>query len=293
MALTLTTEALSLTLEPDFGGRVTALTDRRSGRDWLVQGPARGDAGERAVYLGDAARGWDECFPTVSPCDSAEWGGKLRDHGALWGRPAQATQGEDWIETVQQGRGAAGQGWGFARRLQASGAALTADYTVTNTGPIAFPWLYSQHCLLNLTPEDRITLAGLSGHTASGAPFDWPSCQGTDLSRPLPDSAEFAVKTYALATGGPVSAQVAGPSGGLALEWEGAALPAFGFWASYGGWPAGAPVRQVALEPTTGAADDLTAALAASPAPPVLAPGASRRWTITFRLLMPQTGADT
>ena len=58
---------------PSLGGRVVSLLDRRSGREWLVQGeaPAADDRSweaEAAVFAGREAFGWDECAPTVAPC---------------------------------------------------------------------------------------------------------------------------------------------------------------------------------------------------------------------------------
>jgi hypothetical protein len=84
-----------LTVDPAFGARVLTLTDRNTGRQWLMEGTRASDTSEEAAYLGDASRGWDECFPTVLSCHHAAWGGRLRDHGLLWGRPWEVVAVDD------------------------------------------------------------------------------------------------------------------------------------------------------------------------------------------------------
>jgi hypothetical protein len=79
---------------------------------------------------------------------------------------------------------------------------------------------------------------------------------------------------------------VTGPTGGIRFDWSGAGIPAFGLWLDYGGWPPGAPVHQVALEPTTAPADDLTQAEAMGHARQ-LAPGETHRWSVRITLTLP------
>ncbi len=67
-------------------GRVTSLLDRASGREWMTAGGQSPQTGDDAVYLGDEAVAWDECFPTVGRCNvsATPWRRTLRDHGELW-----------------------------------------------------------------------------------------------------------------------------------------------------------------------------------------------------------------
>ena len=83
------------------------------------------------------------------------------------------------------------------------------------------------------------------------------------------------------------SARIIGPHGGLRFDWDGAEVPAIGVWLSYGGWPAEAPLHQVALEPTTGAADDLVAAQAMGQARWLL-PDDTQRWSVRLTLTDPE-----
>ncbi len=264
-------DRIALELAPGFGARITALTDRRSGRQWLVPGDPVGDPVGGAVFGAAQAAGWDECFPTVLPCADA-----ARDHGELWGVPAR-----------MQGLRAEWQGphWRFSRDLTLAGAELRADYEVTNTGTAPLHWMWSQHCLLALDPGERIALDGFDGFALDGQPIRWPWAGGRDLSRVAPVTDGLAAKIYARARGA-VTARIDGPEGGIAFRWDGAQVPALGLWLDYGGWPADAPVHQVAIEPTTAPHNDLTAARAAGDAP-TLAPGDLRRWSVTVTLTDP------
>jgi galactose mutarotase-like enzyme len=251
--LSLVNDRISLTLSPDYGARVTALTDRATGRQWLVTGGQSRQNGEDTVYGADEAVGWDECFPTVLACSHPGWDHPLRDHGALWGRPwATDTATADCVETRFET-----PGFRFIRRLALAGAAVWADYQVTNLGTAPLPYLWSQHCLLATNPGDRIILTGHENLRANGEAFLWPNHPRRDLGRVGAKDEGFALKAYS-ETPQPASAAVTGPEGGLRFDLQG--LPAFGLWLCYGGWPAGDPVHQVALEPTTAAADHLAAA---------------------------------
>lgn len=288
--LYLANEHVTLSVEPDFGARVTQLTDRASGRDWLVGGALEGSAGEDAVFGGAEARGWDECFPTVAPCSDSTHGRSLRDHGDLWGRPWACTIEGDTIHA-----GYDGAGWRFVREIRLTGRQVESHYAVTNTGNETVPYLWSQHCLLATGPGDRIELEGIGPMTVTGGLsadgpvetglFDWP-----DLSTAVPDlrsvrdaSAAFAIKAYA-PIDTHVSTTVGDENGSLNIAWMKADIPFLGLWLDYGGWPSSGPVHQIAIEPTTAPADDLAGAHKANLAR-WLSPGETHSWAVTITLL--------
>ncbi|MGL4239097.1 hypothetical protein [Tabrizicola sp.] len=274
--ITLENAHLALTVEPVFGARVTSLTDMATGRQWLVPGdPADGEA-----YLGEQARGWDECFPTVGVCTHAAWGGPMRDHGELWGRPWTVTRGADACTAVY-----VDPRFIFTRSLQLEGTSVIARYQVTNSSPDPLPYLWSQHALLATTPSDRIAVHGVADIWADGHPVDWPHHPIRDLSSIGATDEGFALKLYGQAQHA-ASAAILGPEGGIRFDWSGAEIPAFGLWLDYGGWPADAPVHQLALEPTTAPADDLATAEATGSARH-LPPGDSDRWSVRITLLPP------
>jgi galactose mutarotase-like enzyme len=280
--LSIGTDRLDLEVSPDFGARVVALTDRTTGRQWLVTGPQSHHSGEDAAFGAEEAVGWDECFPTVLACNHPAWPSPLRDHGALWGRKwvvdqASSDRIETRFETAQ---------FRFSRQLSAVGASVTAEYRVTNLGMGPLPYLWSQHCLLATGPGDRIDLSGHESLRAGKDRFSWPDHPIRNLSLVGSIGDDFALKAYS-ETPRSASAAVMGPNGGLSLNWDD--VPAFGLWLCYGGWPEGNRVHQVALEPTTAPADDLVTADAAGQARR-LAQGETHNWSVRMTLTNPEEG---
>jgi len=280
MTITLMSDRIHLTLEPGFGARITTLTDRRSGRQWLVEGPCQGDAGDHAGYGAAEARGWDECFPTIGRGVEPVWG-NLRDHGALWGRPWQVTAHPDvrHCTTVYQS-----PIFAFERSLSLDGGALAVAYSVTNRGSLQLPYLWSQHALLATTPLDELRLHGIGELVTGTTRYDWPHHPARNLSRVGQLQEGFMQKSYGAAPKG-AAAEVRGPDGGIRFDWSDD-LQAFGLWLDYGGWPPDGPVHQIAFEPTTAMADDLGDAERVGQLR-WLAPGATQCWSVCLSVIGP------
>lgn len=280
---------IALSVEPDFGARVTQLIDRVSGRDWLIGGPLEGSSGDSALFGAGEARGWDECFPTVAPCTDSTHGRTLRDHGDLWGRRWSCHSGEDAVRATFDGAG-----WQFVRDLKLVKNRVEARYAVTNGSGHRLPYLWSQHCLLATGPGDRIDLQGIGPMTVTAAlsadgtvdtgVFEWPelSAAVSDLSSVRDVSAGFAIKAYA-PVDSHVSATVGGVDGSISVSWTKADIPFLGLWLDYGGWPQEGPVHQIAIEPTTAPADDLAGAHENKQAR-WLDPGETHNWAVTMTL---------
>ena len=123
--LVIESEAMRVAVLPAFGARVVSLLDKRSAREWMFEGGQTSDTGEDAVYGADAAVGWDECFPTVSPWDASQtaWQRRLRDHGDIWGRP--------WTVDAHDARSLtttyATAEFAFSRSLSVDGPVLTGE----------------------------------------------------------------------------------------------------------------------------------------------------------------------
>jgi hypothetical protein len=310
---------VQLVVCPALGARVLRLVDLWTGRDWLVSGdpPAAGPdgaatwAGADAVYDGDAAFGWDECFPTVIPSpDPADPAVTLRDHGDLWGRPADV-EGSG-VEVTATWRGDPSP-WTFRRRLRLDGPRVVAEYELDNHGATQLPVIWSMHPLLALDPGARLEVEGLVTVLVAytvGLPLgpgraDWPEAPGTD-GRPVAldvvgdPAAGTAAKlfggwglygTWEASTGEglPGVAAVAQPDGSrLELSWYAPIAPNLGIWLDDGGWPPppAAPRVQHALEPTTSPDDNLAAAIANGRAL-VLEPEERVAWSATLRVRAP------
>ena len=281
---TLENDTLRVSVVPDYGAKIIDLTDKRTGRNWLVEGWPTEASGDDAVFGGVQAYGWDECFPTVAPCPGGPWGQDLRDHGALWGRPWRSVVGDGGItNTFDDAR------FAFTRRLALNGNRLTTHYRLENRTDHGLPYLWSAHPLLNLAPGEILRLPDTTGVAATyvsargetwpSTSLSWPSAeighQQVDLDRVHAIDERFAAKLYG--DGGvPDRAEVDGVDGRLCLRWQADAL---GIWLDYGGWPDPEPVHQVAIEPTTAPADDLQSAVRAG-RHKVLMPGKPDEWWI-------------
>jgi galactose mutarotase-like enzyme len=292
---------MRVTVDPAFGARVLGLLDRRSGRDWIAKGPQSANTAEDAVYLADEAVGWDECFPTVSPWDGTDtiWGRRLRDHGDLWGRgwAVVATSENSLTCSYSDKR------FRFTRALSLAGPALLADYRVDNLSDDELPFMWALHGLLAVTPDDRIVIDGIQtvqvsylshgGQHMSVPSLSWPD-PGKPLDLPLdkvsPSSAQLAAKLYASHIPTAKTA-VGGRNGWLDIGWDNSEIAHLGLWLNYGGWPAPGDVHHLALEPTTAPVDHLGQALQQGTAI-ILAPGASKTWSVTLSLRAPDHSND-
>lgn len=285
--LYLSNEHITLSVAPDFGARVTQLIDRTNGRDWLVAGALEGSAGEGAIFGAREARGWDECFPTVAPCQDDTHQRSLRDHGDMWGRRWSCEVSDDLLRSSFDG-----PDWRFVRDIKLVGNRIETRYELTSKASEPIPYLWSQHCLLATVSGDRIELQGVGPMTVTGGlsstgsidqgTFEWPELTPVlgDLRIVRDVSAGFAIKAYA-PVDNIVSATIGGAEGSINLSWAKTDMPYLGIWLDYGGWPEGEPVHQIAIEPTTAPADDLAGARKDEQAR-WLARRETHRWTVTM-----------
>lgn len=288
---------VSLEMHPEFGARVTKLTDLETGQQWLTEGECEGDPGDEAQFLGEQARGWDECFPTISPCEVDCWG-NLRDHGLLWGRPWAATQTDHAIHAKY-----VDERFIFDRSLRLDGKAVIAEYAATNTSGKAFSYIWSQHCILEMQAGETIQIPDKSfsfwisqvsrmGENFRSSGLNWPvhESTGLDLSKALGKSERFHAKIHGIAEiaretdPAETEASVIGKRGRIRFSWNRKMAPGLGLWLNFGAWPSEAPGQQIAVEPTTSNTDCLGEALKLKCAR-TLKPGEIAEWTIRIELM--------
>lgn len=281
---------LRLRLEPYFGGRVSELTDLRTGRNWLVDGPAVGSPAQDATFGVEQARGWDECFPSAAPCRVDAWPMALRDHGEFWGRQIDVEASpESAIVTGHAGP------LRFRRALTLDGDGLSLVYSVANVGAAAMPFLWAQHLLIAPQAGDRLELPGITGLDAAflsyegrmfakgAVAFPDPQRDGLPmLDRAHPLTTNLAAKFFA-SVSGEAEARIVGRRGAFILRWDAKAAGHLGLWLDYGGWPAEAPVSQISLAPSTAPMESLADAVASGEAD-WLQPGEAREWTVSIRI---------
>jgi hypothetical protein len=294
MIETLANAEMSVAVDVAYGARITSIYDRVTGREWMLQGDRGVDVSDTAIYGAGEAIGWDECFPTVLPWDASGtvWGTMLRDHGVLWGRPAEIVEASDRHAVTTQ----FGETFSFRRTLELYGPILRAKYRLENRTREPLPYLWAAHGMLRVMPDDRIVLPGVArvraNHLARGgkilvAPtLSWPGPNPAwpeALDRVQPVTAYLAAKLYlADVPGG--AAYVGNETGWLRIGWS-KEIDSLGIWLNYGGWPTSGVVHHIGLEPTNAPVDDLGAAIAR--ATPPVPPCGQREWSVTYALRAP------
>lgn len=307
-AYELTNDSLSTILVPALGGKIVSLTSRRTGREWLWRNPhlpLHTPAADASDYGAHDFGGWDEVFPTVSPCEVAgtAWGDStVTDHGELWRRSWTVVD-----ESTEKNSDASLSlrcelsefGVTFTRRLTLAADArrLTYDYTAENRASFPAPYIWAAHPLIAIRPGDIWSLPegtrmrlGLALGTESAPPnaeFLWPhlpliSGENIDL-RVIPNAdAAYALKLFALDA--PAMSLHSSNGERLALSLQGDASN-FALWLNYGGW-SGAdcpPYFNAGFEPTNVAYDSLADAARNGHAA-VLSSGSVHEWRLVVEV---------
>lgn len=278
MSLRVANDTVAVTLRPEFGARITELTDLRRGRNWIAPDVPQDTApGDDAVYVtGGHASGWDECFPTVAPCEVPQWGGALRDHGAVWGRAWRCWETDSGIAAQYED-----PRFLFRRDITLLSDGMRVAYRLSNRQAAPMPWIWSQHCLLACRPGERFVTTGVGPWRDDGG------CVVDPNPVRAPD-AGIAGKMFATAQAG-ASVALRGPEGGIRFDWSGLSdangTGTIGLWFSYGGWPLDCPLYQVAIEPTNRGFNRLSDALQAGQAA-WLDPDATTAWSVNIRFTL-------
>lgn len=238
--LTIENDHIRISVLPNFGARVVEFTDKHTSRNWLVTGRPNGSTSDDAIFGKDEAVGWDECFPTIA---ATELSGAERDHGALWGRPHKCSILETGIKTKF-----VASGYILDRELTLQDQTLVAEYRLRQANDAKpKPALWSQHCLVAVSPGEHIKISGLTE----------PTPVFLDKLAPLTvlgSHAGIAQKTYSKAHDSPL-VEISGTNGKFSLSWCADEIPFCGIWINYGGWPKDDPCHQIAFEPATETAE--------------------------------------
>lgn len=291
-AVRIASDRLELTVEPGFGGRVTALRCLTHDRQWLAEPVPGLAAAEGGAYGPAEAVGWDELFPSVLPgaATPGPWPAPLRDHGELWGRP--------W-EIIEQDAARLGLayedarlGFRFERTIALDGGAVRCGYRLTSRRDEPLPYQWSMHPILRLRPGERIVLPDVEQVRGTGVAhpslppgpvvLGWPEHEGVSLASVRPSDGATVMKLYAdVRPHGRVAVQ--GDPCELSLATDVAFAPYLGIYVNYGGWPAGGPLHHVGLEPTNAPEDDLDSAVGSGRVG-VLDAGETRTWQVELAL---------
>jgi hypothetical protein len=297
---------------PQLGGKISELTDLRSGREWLWENPylARRLPGPGMDYERELdSGGWDEVLFSVKPCSVRLSDGRalsIDDHGALIGARWDVddvytnSSGAAVLDMRACGRDPAFE-WRRRVTVDSDLPLLTIDYTLTNTGDIAWPWLWCAHPLIAIDQGMRIGIEDGQSMRREGEPetanrnMVWPVWTNDD-GAPMDLSGVFGadpdgsgqqplcVKIY-VRSGNRVSVSTADGSETLVLEYDRDQLPWLGLWINRHGWSGcgSAPYLNLGVEPATSPFDFLTDAIDKDAAEK-LEPGESRQWSLQVNL---------
>lgn len=310
-AVTLANDAMRVVVVPELGGKIVSLVSRHSGREWLWRNPHlphRIPPSEPVDFGPFDTGGWDEIFPTITPCQvpNSGWGDRtLTDHGDLWCRPWQTVSarlipGEAASLTLAVDDLALPFRFERTLTMRAGRSPLTVDYEVVSRSNISLPYLWAAHPLLAIEPGDsirlpagtRITLIGCFGvECAAGTVSSWPtirlaSGEMLDLSRVPESTRGFAVKLFAHKVSlGSVGVVERSQAEFIRLSFDPIELPHVGLWLNYGGWSGAGtePYFNAGIEPTTSPHDDLNVIVAQETAMHLPA-SQRRRWQLTVKV---------
>lgn len=247
-------------------------------------------------YAAEDSSGFDDMFPTIS----AE--GALPDHGEAWrlswsaareGRALLLEMRSCLLPCILRKRLSIVP-WGEG------GSALAADYELVNDGARAFEWLWAAHPLMGASPGACLRIEPepfgevISTYACPTLPlrlgrYPFPLPRGPEGPRidamPEPGGGE-GLRAYKYwfsrpLPPGPARVALCDPDIGIVrgLAFDGASTPWLGVWIN-GGRLMGQ--RNLAIEPASVPLDCTLSARDAGFPVPLLAPGATARWSISI-----------
>ena len=298
--------SVAISFLPDAGGNISAITDLRTGRNWLWQNPhlpiTNNRSGEDYGRYLDSG-GWDEILLSVAASEFETTHStriQIADHGDLvrqsWTAEIRSdTHGNERCRMTVSG---AALNYDFVRtvRLHSDAPKITFDYSLTNNEQSAWPFYWCPHALLNARPGMRIELPPdlpfhLDGAGASSTER-WPQLPGKNgSSLDLADSfaadgEEFAHKIFVRApSAGTVSIAVPESDERLTMTFNPDVLPWLGLWINNRGWSGcgSEPYLNLGLEPSTTNYDCVSEAVR-NDAIEWIQPDETRAWTLTVEL---------
>lgn len=296
---------------PQLGGKICQIVDLGTGRDWLwknphiaLRHPLPGMDYDRDLDSG----GWDEILFSVKPCTLDLPGGQalsIGDHGSAVDRPWCSIEtgvnaaSEALCELLAEGQS---PHFKLKRRivLDAELPRLGFEYRLTNTGPIAWPWLWCAHPLFAIENDMHIELQEgqqirLLQNNATDPAINqqWPKLvlgegKNINLAGIFEASTEpetFCQKLF-VRSAKEVSLCTANGKERFSMMYDPGNLPWLGLWINKNAWSGcgSKPYLNLGLEPATSPHDLLCDAVEQGHAD-VLQPGESRDWSLSISLI--------
>ena len=282
--LVMENEELFLQILPEMGAKITHITRKKSGTEFLKQPKKVLDKTRLPKYgqefLPPYAVGFDECFPNISPSVYKHESGRkiyLPDHGELWSQSWMFERISDeeikfWMDGVQLD-------YRFYKTIKLKGSSIKILYEVENWGDSIIEYIWSSHPLLEIQKGDKLVLPeevtevvvnGTQRHDNRKTEklIEWPelygSPHGVHFDEVLPPSSKFAGKFFTdrLQSGFAGIYRVESDES-ILFRFDTEKIPYLGIWLCYGGWPESSQQKDytVALEPCSSRPDSLNEAI--------------------------------
>jgi galactose mutarotase-like enzyme len=307
----LSNSCLSVSIMPQLGGKIYEIVDLRSGRDWLWKNPhiALSHPSPGMNYDRDHdTGGWDEILFSVKPCTlDLPDGNRLSigDHGIAVDRPWRNieagvnTAGEAICELLADGQS---PHFKLTRRLvlDAGQASFSLGYKLTNTGQVAWPWLWCAHPLFAI--ENGMHIRLLEGQQLRLLNDDetspvinqiWPDLAlpgggSINLAGIFEEPAEpetFCQKLF-VRSAGKFSLCTGNGRESFSMVYNPESLPWLGLWLNKNAWSGcdSEPYLNLGMEPATAPHDLLSDAVEQGCAD-FLQAGESRDWSLSVNLI--------
>lgn len=285
--ITLDNSMIGLELWPERGAKVSSITDRRTGRNWLsVTDRPWGDA--TALRWEDSDRaGWDECLPNIAEGAHPTAHVDLPDHGDVWRRPWTHEVVAGGIQTRIRGDVLA---YELTRDIVLSNETLLLTYSLENLTDEELDSGWAMHLLTDVrpsavqladeTPVRVDSIFGACGDVVAGE--GWTSWG--DLFGRLPQAPTgWACKIFTR-PGSVTSVDGADENGRLTVSiGEHPAPLTFGLWLNAGGWPRHGSLHHVGIEAGFGDHDDLSRASKSNSTLRV-GPRCTATWSVSLKL---------
>lgn len=264
-------------LVPARGSKMVSLLNKQTQREWIHAAEDADRFWKEPLSSGmDWAAadrsGWDELFPTISPClspDAAFLGRQLPDHGEVWSLPWEYAIKEDklelWVKGVQLP-------YLLKKIYRMEDSALYIQYELQNCSPHSFSYIWAPHCLLKaeagmklevLQPSQNILMrhSKLERFEAEAVYSTYPFIktkdgQIIDMRIVEPKLHLHAEKYWFVnrVTEGKVSIQAPLVKESFQFEYSAEELPYLAIWSNFGGYWND---YNLAIEPSTSYLDDV------------------------------------
>jgi len=296
--ITLNSHALSVTIRPQEGGRLTQLCDLGTGDEWLQPGRSDYQLAPDISFKDGAWGGFDECLPSVAPCDHPDrhhGHSSVPDHGHLWSRPWRVV--DQTTHSVTLDTSDVEQPVVLTRRIDIDrdAADLVLSYQLHNRGRASYRYVYSAHPLFELPgaavvelPTGSVMRTAFGARLSPGAVGRWPDAltsEGGSIDfslvqpQPMPRTEKVFVRSR-----GWCRLHMFGRVRSLLITQDCGYLQWLGVCVNSGQWPnSDQDQHWIALEPTTAPFDSLVEAAAQGWAR-TLQPNQTQRWNIRMRL---------